>query len=79
MIELAPTTIFLALAPTIDVFGSYFPAWMLCLVIGLLLTVVAHAILSGLRMAEFVRLKLLTYASMSILFTLITWLVFYRN
>lgn len=79
MIEPAATTVFLGLAPTLDVFGSYFPAWMLCLVVGLVLTVLMHGLLSGLRVAEFIRLKLVTYASMSLLFTLITWLVLFRN
>ena len=29
-------------APSFDVLGSFFPAWMFCLVIGLLLTAVSH-------------------------------------
>ena len=29
-------------SPTIDILGSYFPAWMICIVSGLTLTLVAH-------------------------------------
>ena len=29
-------------APSFDILGSFFPAWLLCLALGLLLTVAAH-------------------------------------
>jgi len=29
-------------SPTIDILGSYFPAWMICIVSGLTLTLIAH-------------------------------------
>ena len=29
-------------SPTVDVLGSYFPAWMVCIISGLTLTLVAH-------------------------------------
>src|SRR5712671_677453 len=29
-------------SPTIDILGSYFPAWMICIVSGLTLTLISH-------------------------------------
>jgi len=29
-------------SPTIDILGSYFPAWMVCILSGLTLTLIAH-------------------------------------
>ena len=34
-------------SPTIDLLGSYFPAWMLCAVIGIVASVIIRQILAG--------------------------------
>ena len=37
-------------SPTVDLLGSYFPAWMICIVIGLALTVIARQVLIGFKL-----------------------------
>jgi len=66
-------------APALDVFGSYFPAWMLCIVSGLVLTIIVRLLLIGFGVSAYLRPKALVYPCMVILFTLAVWLVFFKN
>ena len=63
-------------APSFDVLGSFFPAWLACLALGLLLTVAARWLL--LRLHVVVALPVLTYPSLTALFTFALWLAFFR-
>ena len=66
-------------SPTLDVLGSYFPAWMLCIVFGLTLTIIARQVLIGLKLNGHLRLAGLVYCCMTILFTMAVWLVCFKN
>ncbi len=66
-------------SPTVDVIGSYFPGWMICIIVGLVLTVVTRQILIGFRIDEYLRPALLVYLCMMIIYTLLVWLVFFQN
>jgi hypothetical protein len=66
-------------SPTIDVVGSYFPAWLLCIVVGLALTLIARQLLVGFKLNGHLRPAVLVYPCMIILFTLAVWLVFFKN
>jgi YtcA family len=63
-------------APSFDIVGSFFPAWLVCLALGLLLTVTAYWLL--LRVRVVLALPILTYPSLTALFTLALWLAFFR-
>jgi hypothetical protein len=63
-------------APSFDVLGSFFPAWLACLALGLLLMVAARALLLRLHVA--IALPVLTYPSLTALFTFALWLAFFR-
>ena len=64
---------------TIDILGSYFPAWMVCIVSGLTLTLVTHWIIQVGNLKSYVGPAPLIYSSLMIIFTFITWILFYRN
>ena len=66
-------------SPTLDVLGSYFPAWMACIIIGLILTIVSRQILIGLNLNAHLRFTGLVYFCMTILWTLAVWLIWYEN
>jgi hypothetical protein len=66
-------------SPTVDIVGSYFPAWMVCIVIGLALTLIARQLLVGLKLNGFLHPATLVYPCMTILFTLAVWLAFFKN
>jgi len=63
-------------APSFDVLGSFFPAWLVCLAASLLLTVAARSLL--LRIRVVLALPILTYPSLTALFTFALWLTLFR-
>ena len=63
-------------APSFDVLGSFFPAWLACLALGLVLTAAARWLL--LRLHIVIALPVLTYPSLTTLFTCGLWLIFFR-
>lgn len=63
-------------APSFDVLGSFFPAWLLCLALGLLLTAAARWLL--LRVRVVLALPVLTWPGLTALFTFALWLTFFQ-
>jgi hypothetical protein len=63
-------------APAVDVVGSFFPAWLLCLIVAIILTVLARLALLRLRIS--VAYPILFYLSLAALFTFALWLIFFR-
>jgi hypothetical protein len=64
---------------TVDILGSYFPAWMVCIVSGLTLTLVSHWIIQACNLKPYVGPAPLIYSSLTIIFTFATWILFYQN
>ena len=62
-------------APSFDIVGSFFPAWLICLVIGILLATLARSLLLLLQIA--VVWPILVYPSLVALFTFLFWLTFF--
>ena len=66
-------------SPTVDVLGSYFPAWIVCIVLGLALTIITRHIFIIVKLHSHLRPVLLVYLCLMICFTLAIWLLFFRN
>lgn len=64
---------------TVDVFGSYFPAWMVCILSGIALTLIAHWIVQLCNLKKYLGPAPLIYSSLMIIFTFVTWILFYQN
>ncbi len=64
------------LAPSFDVLGSFFPAWLACLALGLVLTAAARWFL--VRLHVVIALPALTYPSLTALFSFVLWLGLFR-
>ena len=64
---------------TVDILGSYFPAWMVCILSGLTLTLVAHWIIQVPRLKPYLGPLPLIYPCLMIIFTFATWILFYQN
>ena len=62
-------------APSVDVLGSFFPAWLLCFVVAIVVTALVQFAL--LRFRVKVALPLLAYPSLTALFTFLLWLIFF--
>ena len=63
-------------APSFDILGSFFPAWLVCLIVGLLLTITARWLI--LRLHISIAVPIVTYPSLAALFTCALWLAFFR-
>lgn len=62
-------------APSFDILGSFFPAWLICLVVAILLTVLSRELLR--RYVEIVW-PIVTYPSLTAFFAFGLWLTLFR-
>ena len=62
-------------APTFDIIGSFFPAWLVRLFVGILLAVFVRWLLLRLKVA--IVLPILVYPSLAALFTFLLWLIYF--
>jgi hypothetical protein len=65
-------------APAINILGSFFPAWMICLTAGVNLAFVARFILLRYRLETEVGPLALFYPCVVVLSTCLLWLIFFR-
>jgi YtcA family len=66
-------------SPTVDILGSYFPAWTVCILSGLTLTLLAHWIVQVRNLKSYIGPAPLIYSCLMIIFTFATWILFYQN
>jgi YtcA-like protein len=67
------------LAPSVDILGSFFPAWLISIVAGIVLTVVARQGLVAARMTHHVEPAGVVYPSLACLLTFATWLLVFAS
>ncbi|HUE36584.1 MAG TPA: YtcA family lipoprotein [Candidatus Acidoferrum sp.] len=66
-------------SPTVDILGSYFPAWIICIVLGLALTLITRQVLIGFKVNTHLYPAFLVYLCMLVFFTMVLWLAFFQN
>jgi len=62
-------------APSFDILGSFFPAWLVCFAVAVLITVVARFVILRLRIS--IALPTLTYPCLTASCTFALWLLFF--
>lgn len=62
-------------APSVEVLGSFFPAWLVCFIVAIVLTVLARLLVMRLRLKA--ALPMLAYPGLAAFFTFALWLVFF--
>jgi hypothetical protein len=62
-------------APAFDVLGSFFPAWLVCFAVAILLAVLCRALLQPRVEIAF---PVLVYPSLTAIFTFALWLALFR-
>jgi len=62
-------------APSVDILGSFFPAWLICLVVAIVLTTLVR--LALLRLHRKLALPILVYPFLTAFFTFALWLIFF--
>lgn len=65
-------------APSVDLFGSFFPIWMLCIAAAVALTLAARFLLVRVGLEDQLGPRLIVYPSMVTLFACTIWLVFFQ-
>jgi hypothetical protein len=65
-------------APSVDILGSFFPAWMLCVSIGVAVAVAARSLLARLRLEKDIALPVLFYPSVAVAAACLLWLTLFR-
>jgi hypothetical protein len=64
-------------APSFNILGSFFPAWILCGVSGILLTVGARLLFVRLNFEQELSPLILVYPCLAAFFTFTLWLLFF--
>ena len=65
--------------PSVNILGAFFPAWLISIVIGVVLTVLSRQAFLIARIAPDLRPAAVAYASLLLLWTLATWLVVFAS
>jgi YtcA family len=65
--------------PSINVLGAFFPAWMLCIIAGIVATVVARRVLVAIGLDPWLGLRGVVYPALALAFMLATWIAFFQN
>ena len=65
------------MAPSLNVLGSFFPSWILCVVIGILLAFGTRMLFVRANFEKELSPLILVCSSLAALFTFTTWLLFF--
>ncbi len=65
-------------APSVDLFGSFFPIWMICIAAAAVLTLAARFLLIRVGLEGQVGPRLIVYPSIVTLFACTIWLLFFQ-
>jgi len=66
-------------APSINVLGSFFPGWMLCMGLGVIGTLLLRQVFIKTNLDENLPLRGVVYFCLWVFITLISWLLFFRS
>ena len=65
--------------PSVSLLGAYFPSWMLCIIVGIGLTLAARWVLAAAGLEPWIGPRGLVYPALAVAFTLATWVMFFRG
>ena len=65
-------------APSVDILGSFFPIWIFCITLGIILAVIAWRVFIKVGIEDNLGPRALVYPSLSLLFAFLIWLIFFR-
>jgi hypothetical protein len=65
--------------PSVNILGSFFPAWLISIVVGVVLTVLTRQAFLIAQVAPDLRPAAVTYPCLILLWTLATWLVVFAS
>ena len=66
-------------APDFNILGSYFPAWLLCITVGIVLTTLIYGLLQRMHLEAEVRPSIVVYPCMAAFLAFTLWLVLFSR
>jgi hypothetical protein len=66
------------MGPQINIIGSFFPSWMLCVLIGIVAALLIRLLLIRTGIDPYVGPRALVYPSVAILVSLVLWVTLFR-
>lgn len=66
-------------SPSIPILGAYFPGWLLCVTGALFVTLIIRAVLIKMNRANCMGQPVFVYPLMTVIGTLLFWILFFRN
>ena len=67
------------MGPQINVVGSFFPSWMLCAAIGIVVAVLTRLLFVRVGVDPYLVPRALVYPSLALLVTLVLWVTLFRS
>jgi hypothetical protein len=64
-------------APSFNILGSFFPAWLICMVVGIVLAAIVHWLLTVYKLDKEIAWTILVYPCLAAFFAFTLWLVFF--
>ena len=64
--------------PAFNVLGSYFPSWLVCLGISIVLTLLAHLLITTKKLADQLWPLSIVYSALLCFFSCTLWLIFFE-
>ena len=66
-------------APSVNILGSFFPAWLICIVVGVVLTILTLQVFAAMKIASHLGPTALVYPCLAALWIFATWLVVFGS
>jgi hypothetical protein len=64
-------------APTFNILGSFFPSWILCALIGIVLAVIVRSFFVRIKLEPQLSPLIVVYPCLALFFTFTVWLLFF--
>lgn len=65
-------------APSFNILGSFFPAWLFCIVLGITFSALSYWIFVRLRIEKEVKPSIVVYPCLAAFFAFTLWLILFR-
>jgi hypothetical protein len=66
-----------ARTPSFNILGSFFPAWLICMVVGVVLATIAKWVLARYKLDKEIVWTIVVYPCLAAFFAFILWLIFF--
>lgn len=78
-VAILPLVVGCGVAPSVSIFGSFFPAWLICIVIGVVLTILTRQIFVATKIAPHISPAAIVYPCLTAAWIFATWLVVFQS